>query len=427
MKSEKMIKKKSDAETTVCTLNENKSNIYFNGEDVLFGKTNIKIITKSLKKELIIIIIISFYLLLVELLGGCISRSLMIFTDINHLFSNLLGFIVTLISLSLNPAKFNGKKNDFKLSGIEILCSLYSILFVWFMNLFILYNAFRRFFRILDGEKIKVDFLIMLITSFLGFSINLIRIYFSQKIKKYNIKNFIENNFFYNNKKTIIENSEKKNKPKIQINFKEDNKEKDNKMLKNLNTKNNSESDNELEKDLKILINNLENPNIKKTLIKQEKKSEPKIEDILKIKPFKLLQELTNSFLVILFSSIIFINEDLIILDPILSIIFTIISLSFSVSSTLYLLRNFFYSISSGFNANKIRRELLNVRYVVEIRDLEIKKTFGESFLTVKIIYKVESQYILKKVFGIFKKFGIYHTRVEMEIFKNDLVINNFD
>ncbi len=70
--------------------------------------------------------------MILELFGALISNSIALYTDVAHLFSDLLGFIFSLISLKLSwkPAS---KNYSFGLLKLEPLGAVISIMIVYFM------------------------------------------------------------------------------------------------------------------------------------------------------------------------------------------------------------------------------------------------------------------------------------------------------
>ena len=94
---------------------------------------------------MILITSICLFFIFVEAIGAAISNSIAIFTDVIHLFSDLLGFIFSLISIYLTSKKAN-LKNSYGFIRAEILGALISVIIIWGMTIWIAFRAFERLF-----------------------------------------------------------------------------------------------------------------------------------------------------------------------------------------------------------------------------------------------------------------------------------------
>ena len=433
MKTKIMKNTNSDAQTTVDSLNTTKSakSVSFKEINSSYNKTN-KEVSDILKDKLKLIIIILFYLIAIETFGGYISKSIMIFTDVTYLFSNLLKFIVTFFSL-----RSSCKKNKINFRKDEIFGTFFSVIFIWFISFYMLFIAFQRMFKILDGEHIEIDSFAMLISSFFGLGVNILMDYFLLEIQNDGNKNWEKKEIKNYEKKKICDDIlpvEKTKKIQLKIIFEEDKENKSKIELKNSEI---SETESELDKELKIILENLNdnyNNNKKKlkdTLIMEEKKNtivkKKKHNKKKNTKWIINLENLIKTFLIIITSSIIYINKDYIILDPIISIIFSIISFFLSIPITSKILSNIIFSPIDNLNKNLFREKLLDVKYVKEISDLSFKNVqFGNCVLNAHVICSDNPGFVLKRINSICEQNGIFETSIQIEIVKSDLVINNF-
>lgn len=103
-----------------------------------------------------------------ELVGGVISGSLAILTDAAHVFSDILGFCISIISLHITkrPASV---KMSYGYHRAEVIGALLSITLIWGLTAWLLSEAIHRL--IYPSE---VDGLIMLITASGGLAGNII-------------------------------------------------------------------------------------------------------------------------------------------------------------------------------------------------------------------------------------------------------------
>lgn len=73
-----------------------------NTKDIWFNSNLIKDVSKGVKNTFYIVILLCIFFITMEALGAYFSNSIAIFTDVGHLFSDLIGFIVSLISIFLS-------------------------------------------------------------------------------------------------------------------------------------------------------------------------------------------------------------------------------------------------------------------------------------------------------------------------------------
>ncbi|XP_019359369.1 PREDICTED: zinc transporter 4, partial [Gavialis gangeticus] len=104
-----------------------------------------------------------------ELVGGYVANSLAIMTDALHMLTDLSGIILTLLALWLS-AKAPTKRFTFGFHRLEVLSAIISVLLVYILMAFLLYEAVQRTIH-MDYE-INGD--IMLITAAVGVAVNLI-------------------------------------------------------------------------------------------------------------------------------------------------------------------------------------------------------------------------------------------------------------
>lgn len=104
-----------------------------------------------------------------ELLGGYFANSLAIMTDALHMLTDLSSIILTLLALWLS-AKSPNKHFTFGFHRLEVLSAIISVLLVYILTGFLLYEAVQR--------TIHMDYTIngdvMLITAAVGVAVNLI-------------------------------------------------------------------------------------------------------------------------------------------------------------------------------------------------------------------------------------------------------------
>lgn len=113
-----------------------------------------------------IMIIISIFCIL-ELWGHWHSNSLSLLADSIHLFVDILGFIVSLVSLSLTKLK-NNKKYTYGYHRYEVIGALFSIALIWIATLYLICESINR---LKNPKEINEKSFIMI--AIVGFLVNL--------------------------------------------------------------------------------------------------------------------------------------------------------------------------------------------------------------------------------------------------------------
>ena len=124
---------------------------------------------KSAIKKLIIVSIICCLFMAAEVVGGIFSGSLAILSDAAHMLSDFSGFAISMLSIVISR-----NKPTYKLSygyhRAEILGALCSILLIWGLTIWLIYEASMKIYL---NEKVT-DPLIMLIVAIFGLISNLV-------------------------------------------------------------------------------------------------------------------------------------------------------------------------------------------------------------------------------------------------------------
>ncbi|XP_065589999.1 probable proton-coupled zinc antiporter SLC30A4 isoform X1 [Cyrtonyx montezumae] len=124
---------------------------------------------RLVKKRLAAAAVLYLLFMTGELVGGYVANSLAIMTDALHMLTDLSGIILTLLALWLS-AKSPTKRFTFGFHRLEVLSAIISVLLVYILMAFLLYEAVQRTIH-MDYE-INGD--IMLITAAVGVAVNLI-------------------------------------------------------------------------------------------------------------------------------------------------------------------------------------------------------------------------------------------------------------
>ncbi|KAK2522114.1 Slc30a4 [Columba guinea] len=124
---------------------------------------------RKVKQRLTLAALLYLLFMTGELIGGYVANSLAIMTDALHMLTDLSGIILTLLALWLS-AKSPTKRFTFGFHRLEVLSAIISVLLVYILMAFLLYEAVQRTIH-MDYE-INGD--IMLITAAVGVAVNLI-------------------------------------------------------------------------------------------------------------------------------------------------------------------------------------------------------------------------------------------------------------
>lgn len=124
--------------------------------------------SKSETRTLVYACLLTTLFFFVELVGGYIAGSLAIMSDAAHLLSDLAGFLISLIAVSVAHLPANAQMS-FGFARAEVLGAFVSILFIWALTAVLVYIAIVRLFnpRPINGP-------IMLVLGVIGLFVNII-------------------------------------------------------------------------------------------------------------------------------------------------------------------------------------------------------------------------------------------------------------
>lgn len=113
--------------------------------------------------------------MIVEVIGGYLSNSVAIMTDAAHMFSDVLGFGISILSIQFGLRAPN-RKNSYGYHRAEVLGALASIIIIWVLVAALIYEASNRVNLIVNhgGYDMKPE--IMIITATIGLTCNIINI-----------------------------------------------------------------------------------------------------------------------------------------------------------------------------------------------------------------------------------------------------------
>ncbi|SPP79223.1 MAP7 domain-containing protein 1 [Drosophila guanche] len=126
-------------------------------------------IDKAARRKLLIACALCLLFMLIEVVGGILSKSLAIATDAAHLLTDLAGFLISLFALYIS-ARPKTQRMNFGWYRAEVIGAMISVYFIWVITGILVWLAIQRLWL---GEHV-VDAKIMLITSAVAILFNVI-------------------------------------------------------------------------------------------------------------------------------------------------------------------------------------------------------------------------------------------------------------
>ena len=119
-------------------------------------------------KKLFYVSIVCLIFMRIEIIGGYLANSIAIMSDAAHLLSDLFGFAISIISITISK-KVATNTMSFGFHRAEIIGALVSVTLIWGLTLWLLYEATVRIIN-----PVQVDSIIMIIIAVIGFLFNVI-------------------------------------------------------------------------------------------------------------------------------------------------------------------------------------------------------------------------------------------------------------
>jgi zinc transporter 2 len=123
---------------------------------------------KETLKKLWIVSFICLLFMIIEIIGGYLASSIAIMSDAAHLLSDLLGFLISIVSIYISRRKATDKMS-FGYHRAEVIGALVSVNIIWGLTFWLLYEASLRIIY-----KQEVNGFYMLLTAIIGFIFNVV-------------------------------------------------------------------------------------------------------------------------------------------------------------------------------------------------------------------------------------------------------------
>lgn len=126
------------------------------------------VVTEGNAKKLTIALVLTTTFLIVEFVAGLITQSLALLSDAAHMFTDAAALAIALAAIQIAKRPADNKRT-FGYQRFEILAALFNASMLFFVAMYILYEAYQRF-----TQPPEIQSLGMLIVASIGLVINLI-------------------------------------------------------------------------------------------------------------------------------------------------------------------------------------------------------------------------------------------------------------
>jgi cobalt-zinc-cadmium efflux system protein len=144
------------------------------------------VVTEGNAKKLTIALVLTSTFLIVEVVAGLITQSLALLSDAAHMFTDAAALAIALVAIKIAKRPADDKRT-FGYQRFEILAALFNAAMLFFVAIYILYEAYQRFTQPPEIQSVG-----MLIVASLGLVVNLIsmKILMSSAAESLNMKEF---------------------------------------------------------------------------------------------------------------------------------------------------------------------------------------------------------------------------------------------
>ena len=141
-------------------------------------------VTEGNAKKLTIALILTTTFLVIEFIAGIITQSLALLSDAAHMFTDAAALAIALAAIKIAKRPADDKRT-FGYQRFEILAALFNASMLFFVAMYILYEAYQRF-----SQPPEIQSVGMLIVASIGLMINLIsmKILMSSAAESLNMK-----------------------------------------------------------------------------------------------------------------------------------------------------------------------------------------------------------------------------------------------
>ena len=129
--------------------------------------------SKKAQSKLCCVVFICFIFMIIEVIGGYVSNSIAIMTDAAHMFSDVAGFGISIIAIRYGLRTPNAQ-HTYGYHRAEVLGALTSIVIIWVLVLWLVYEAICRMYRIMYLGGYEMNPELMVATAIFGLCCNIV-------------------------------------------------------------------------------------------------------------------------------------------------------------------------------------------------------------------------------------------------------------
>lgn len=370
--------------------------------------------TKSTLRKLYTVTFVCFAFMIVEIIGGYIANSIAIMSDAAHLFSDLLGFGISIISIHIAKSKANHQMS-FGYHRAEVVGALASVTIIWGLTIWLLFEAAQRIIHPSDIQGGT-----MLLIAILGLIFNLVMglILISEGIDHGMHKH--DHDHHHGHDHGIAHNHDHvhdhKNNHHVNEKIDQDLQIGSKPRKSNCCTSSNNDLQVREENQMPLLERNSNDDSLSQnTANKKEDKGHSHTNLNLKAAIVHIIGDTLQNIGVIIAGILIYLNPEWVVVDSICTFVFAII-IFFTTTRILKECVSVIMEGSPIENVQKMEKRLLEIEGVVEVHDLHVWSiSTGKISLTCHMISRTPQKSLKLASEMIKKKYSIDHITIQIE------------
>jgi len=127
---------------------------------------------KRVMRKLCCVLVLAGIFMTVEIVGGILANSIAIISDAAHMLSDLLGFVISIISVWISGLPAN-RQHSYGFHRAGVIGALASVIVIWALTGFLIYFAIER---IINIDQIEVEGKLMFGIACFGLFTNLVMV-----------------------------------------------------------------------------------------------------------------------------------------------------------------------------------------------------------------------------------------------------------
>jgi len=128
--------------------------------------------SKRVMRKLCCVLFLAGLFMTVEIVGGILANSIAIISDAAHMLSDLLGFVISIISVYISGLPAN-KQHSYGFHRAGVIGALASVIVIWALTAFLIYFAIER---VINIDQVEVEGKLMFGIACFGLFTNLVMV-----------------------------------------------------------------------------------------------------------------------------------------------------------------------------------------------------------------------------------------------------------